>query len=249
MKKPTRKPVLADHEKRGKKLVPPLIAGVGPFSYVPWINHIIPEIIWIALLNHSLGEAEGAAAALELARVSEEAATQSPIPLFVGMSDFCVLREDERAKVVSELLATERLVDLRCALSPLVQLYPSCPMQFLFSQQPNADAASAIATLKVVLGGLFDKERRESVMVQGTAVYIAFVLGRLKVKAGLTLSHFPEIEKYPTTELSQRVASAARATMFNFFAASVKTASWPVEFWNQGQQIEPCTFLTEKTYE
>jgi hypothetical protein len=88
---PKRTQVLADHEKRGKRLVPPLIAGVGPISYVPWVNKIIPEVIWIALLHYSLGEIEGTSTALDLARAAEKSATQTPLPLFVGVSDYCTL--------------------------------------------------------------------------------------------------------------------------------------------------------------
>jgi hypothetical protein len=86
-------------------------------------------------------------------------------------------------------------------------------------------------------------------MTQATVVYIAFVLNRLKVRAGLALSHFPEIEKYPSTELSRRVASAVRCVMLDFFGESSTTATWPTEFWNQGQELEPCMFGKETTDE
>lgn len=239
---PLRKQLLTDHEKRGKKLVPPLVAGVGPFSYVPWINHIIPEIIWIALLHDSLGEVDGTTTALQLARVSGKYATQKPLPLFAGLSDYRILRENEQVKVVAELQKNGHASDLLRALSSLMHLYPTCPLRFLYSEPPKNEAACGLIAIKRVLRDLFDKELRRSVMAQATVVYIAFVLGRLKVSAGLTLSHFHEIEKYPTTELSRRVASATRCAAFGFFGESSATATWPIEFWNQGQQLEPCTF-------
>jgi hypothetical protein len=225
--------------------VPPLVAGLGPFSHVPWIKNLIPEVIWIGLLHQSLGEAAGAAAAVEIARTSEKHASHPSVPLFAGISDYRLLQDAERAKVLSDLETGGRMSGIRCALRPLVQFYPTCPLKFLYPEPPTGNVDSGLRTLKLVLHELFNKELRRSVMVQATVVYIAFALDRLKVRAGLTLSHFPEIENYPSTELSRRVASAARCTMFALFGKSVETATWPFEFWNRGGQIEPCTFGKE----
>jgi hypothetical protein len=30
-----------------------------------------------------------------------------------------------------------------------------------------------------------------------------------------------------------------------FFGESAKTATWPIEFWNRGQELEPCTLRKE----
>jgi hypothetical protein len=91
---------------------------------------------------------------------------------------------------------------------------------------------------------LFDKENQSTVFIQATVVYVAFVLGRLKVKAGLTLASFPEVENYPDTEMSKRVAAAIRSTIITFFGSAKRGAptSWPVEFWNRGMEIESCVF-------
>jgi len=43
--------VLADHKKVGKKFIPPFIATLGPIQEVLWVNDLVPDLIWLELLN------------------------------------------------------------------------------------------------------------------------------------------------------------------------------------------------------
>lgn len=245
-----RKQVLGDHEKRnkGKLLVPPLIAQAGPFSYTPWIDMIIPETIWIALLHEVFGEQEGTALAADVAKTTSELACKSHDGFFVGASEFAGLTEKEKADVRESLSATRKLIPIQTSLFPLLHFYPACPLSFLAGERQEDNPTLALKVLKRVLNELFDKQTRRAVMVQATVVHIAFLSGRLKVAEGLTLAHFPEVEKYPTTEMSRRVAAAARCALFTFFGecAAYSKTKWPVTFWNRGMEIEDCCFTEGK---
>jgi hypothetical protein len=72
--------------------------------------------------------------------------------------------------------------------------------------------------MKQTVRVLFDKEERETVLTAATCIGLAFDSGKLKVQQGLALAQFPEIERYPTTELSKKIASSIRATINMFFA-------------------------------
>jgi len=73
---------------------------------------------------------------------------------------------------------------------------------------------------------------------------LAFDSGMLKVNKDLALAKFPEIEKYPHTELSKRVASGIRSTLNVFFGSDSYSApsNWPCYFWNRGLEIDACYF-------
>ena len=81
-------------------------------------------------------------------------------------------------------------------------------------------------------------------MVQATAIWLAFDSGALKVFKGLALANFPEIEKYPNTELSEKVAASIRSSIYMFFSEPHYRASsnWPKYFWNRGLDIDGCYF-------
>lgn len=236
--------MLADHEQRnkGKLLVPPLVAAVGPFSYVSWIETIIPETVWVGLLHEMFGENEGTSLALDLAKAASEIARKSLDGFFVGASEYAALTDAEKADIVRSLSTTGKLRQIQTALAPLLHNYPTCPLNFLREDHGPECSDHSFTTLKTVLLELFDKQTRRAVMVQATVVYIAFVSGRLKVAEGLSLAHFPEVEKYPSTEMSRRVAASARCAVLTFFGESQKftATNWPMEFWNRGMKIESC---------
>ena len=64
--------VLSDHKRVGKKFIPPLIAELGPISEVRWINDLVPELVWLALLSERYGLEVGADFARRLALAAIE---------------------------------------------------------------------------------------------------------------------------------------------------------------------------------
>jgi len=65
-KKPGRKRVLGDHKQIGRRLIPPLLQ-IGDFETVNWQLPVLPELLWLALLNAEYGVRIGAELALVLA--------------------------------------------------------------------------------------------------------------------------------------------------------------------------------------
>ena len=82
-------------------------------------------------------------------------------------------------------------------------------------------------------------------MVQATAIWLAFDADVLKVNEGLALASFPEIERYPETELSKKVGSSVRATLNMLIGSEYNHSNeynWPIYFWNRGLVIDECEF-------
>jgi hypothetical protein len=239
-----KKSVLAGHKKEGRKLIPPYVAALGQPSHINWLDTIVPEVIWIGLLHQKFGQKEGITLALELAQKTDNIAKAKGKTFFAAASDYRNLDAEKKNAFIADLANSKKLIQFQHALFPLTHFYPTCPLNFLASQENMCEPSDALHCLKSVLYDLYDKERQTTVFVQATVVYIAFVLGRLKVKAGLTLASFPEVENYPDTEMSKRVAASVRSTILTFFGSAKHDAptTWPVEFWNQGMEIENCVF-------
>ena len=54
-----RTPVLGDHKRRESKMVTPFNDAFGPMREVSWINTMIPELLWIALVQEAWGPRRG----------------------------------------------------------------------------------------------------------------------------------------------------------------------------------------------
>lgn len=241
-----RKGVLSDHKRVGKKLMPPLLHRLSSeFHETPWVRRMVPELIWLALLQ----EADlrlGIKLAESLAGTASQAAPLQRPNWYGTVSSFALISQDQAREVRRLLAASALLVQLQEALAPLIALYPECPLEFLFEDgQPSGRTeAEFLTSFKAVLRKMLDKSLPETTLASATFIYLAFIGDILKVAEGLALADFPKVADYPNTERSKEVAAAVRSTLPLFFGPPSYdlTSPWPDYFWNRGVRLEPCTF-------
>ena len=237
------KAVLSDHKRVGKKFISPM-AQLG-IRDVHWLDTIIPELIWLALLNSELGIRRGAQLTATVSKLANELSRKRKTPWFATVRCFESLTHRQQLRMVDSLDANGELSDLRKAVSPLLTLYPECPLRFLIgvdSGELDCGRDSNLTTIKTTLEELFDRHHAPATWCQANAIYAAFVTGKLKVANGLALAEFPAIEDFPRTEKSRLIASGVRATVTGFFGHLLAEENpwWPRYFWNRGLELEDC---------
>lgn len=242
-----RSEVLRDHQRIGKRFVPPFIATLGPIEEVSWPTEILPELLWLALLNDRHGWRRGADLARQVGLAAHRAYGPQTPRLFASTSAFYSLDGTQRRGVSAALKAAAVFGDIRDALLPLGMFYPECPLAFLAEPLPSSTDLTAMPAFKRTLASLFDSSSVEATRAQANAVYIAFTSGMLKVMKGLALANFPAIESYPNNEESKQVASAIRAAintgLLTRTPGSAKPVAdqWSMYFWKRGFELEPCS--------
>ncbi len=239
-----RNKILQDHKRKGKAFIPPFTSMMGPLEEVSWIKTILPELLWIALIQDYYGHREGVELITALTRTIRQCTISKKPRLLATTSSFVQLTHEEQL-CLQQKLTTQEMLKIQKALVPLIFYYPECPLKFLFSY-PNAQEIPKpdINHFKVLVESLYNKRERNPMMVQATAIWIAFDSGVLKVSKDVSLAKFPEIENYPNTELSKKIAGSIRAAMHMFFIDRCypTAAEWPKYFWNRGLKIDKCYF-------
>lgn len=243
----TKQKVLQDHRRQGKNFVPPFTHILGPLlREISWAKTMLPELLWIALIQDYYGHREGVELITSLARLASKCSPSEKKRIFATISSLGALTTDEKLCLQRKLATTSDLFKIQKALLPLIVFYPECPLCFLYSTMQNlADGAEQnLERFKTLVKGLYNRTSRNTMMVQATAIWLAFDSGVLKVFEGLALASFPEIENYPQTELSQKVAASIRASIHMFINEPHYPASsnWPRYFWNRGLEIDRCYF-------
>lgn len=242
----TKQKVLQDHKHQGKTFIPPFIHTLGPLHEVSWIKTMIPELLWIALIQDYYHYHEGVELITSLSRIVHKCSLSEKKRVFATISSLGQLTTDEQSCLQSDLAASGDLLKIQKALMPLISFYPECSLRFLFSSEYDfsGNEKKKLEQLKSLVGGMYDKASKDTMMVQATAIWLAFDSGALKVAKGLALASFPEIEKYPNTELSRKVAASIRASMHIFFTEPhyFTSSNWPSYFWNRGLEIDQCYF-------
>jgi hypothetical protein len=234
--------VLADHKKVKSKLITPFNDAFGAMHEVSWINIMIPELLWIAMVQEKYGlrrSVEIMTAYTRDVRASEPSRQEV---IWAAAGKYASIPPVELQAVVQ---VRAYAAELSAALLPLVSWYPAHPLNALFPGTRTADL-DGLTQIKAIVGSLFDRSARNSMLVQATAISIAFDSGKLKVAPHLALGDFEKIVDYPNTERSQQVAASIRAVLNMLFADSNLMASgtmWPIAFWNRGLEIDSCEDL------
>jgi hypothetical protein len=237
-----RKPVLSDHKRIKSKLVTPFNDAFGPPREVSWINTMIPELLWIALVQEKYGARRGVEIITAFTRAVRASRVDRAKTIWAAAGKFKSIPAQELQDIMSRN-GGSYADNLHVALRPLAAWYPTHPLNALFSAAEFPPEPSDLMTIKTVVEELFNRASLAATMTQATAVWLAFDADRLKVAPGLALAQFPRIEDYPNTELSKKIAAAIRAGLNSFFGDTNLMASgtaWPVAFWNRGLEIEPC---------
>lgn len=237
-----RTPVLGDHKRVKSKLITPFNDMLGPTRDVSWINTMIPELLWIALLHDVVGDRRAVEIVTRFTRAARSYAAGFSDTVFAAAGKFSELPEGALPTIMASL-DIDCANAMRTALTPLAAWYPAHPLNAIHAiSTPEPDRAM-LEHLRRLVGGMYARSDRATMMPQATAIWLAFDSGRLKVAPDISLASFPKIEEYPTTELSQRIGASIRASLNQMFGEGQMMASdgrWPVAFWNHGLQLEPC---------
>jgi hypothetical protein len=235
--------VLANHQRKGKRLIPPLMQLTG-LEETSWVKLILPELIWIALLNEFHGLKCGTELALRLPQetinVCEDTIGNT---WFAPISSYGCLSTNQQIEVLERLKSQSILGDYQIALSVLVVHYPECPLNFLFTDSAQHHSKHGdLSNYKLLLCKLMDKRSSEATFTQAITVYISVVTDFLQVSNDTILAKLPLIHEYPGTEISKQIASSIRATMNVLFGSDLfgSDSTWPNYFWNRGLELEPC---------
>jgi len=235
--KPPRPAILAGHRQVGKRFIPPLAQlNLKPVSYTVTG---IPELLWIALLQHQVGERE---AADICARIAKAFVAPDQNPAWCACATVLgQLAEDSRTRL-QEAIDHKRDAVAE-ALAPLARQYPNFPLSYLSSASNASEHRSNdLERLKLCVSSVYDKRSTPGMRMQATAIYMAFIGEQLVVSPDTSLANFPEIEKYPATEESRAIGVSVCATVNMLIGTAIANQDrlkWANYFWNRGLELEP----------
>lgn len=229
--------------KRNKSIYTPPILQLGKFTSVNWVEDILPEIIWIGILQKHFGLGLGSKLALQISETTSKLTGRNNTWL-APLSSYNYLKDDEKEIISNEMKSLNYLKNYETAFTDITFLYPKFPLAFLASDISKCNKDLILKEFKVFLSSLFDRTNFTTTFMQATAVDMAFQTGIFTVAPNTTLAKFDEISKFPVTDLSKQVASAIRSSLNLFFSSNnsltTMDISWRSYFWNRGLELEKC---------
>lgn len=204
----------------------------------------MPELIWWDVLIDQVSHRFATRVAEEIAKYFKTRDNRECWWAFI--SDYTRLDADDMQGLKDHLEKANVLAHLKEGLVDFVNLYPECPVSRFLDQPPTGVVdLDYLKRFENRMRDLEDKRSRNGVLVQAQAVYMGFVLKKLFVKQGLALADFPEVEKYPATELSKQVGASICATV-NMLAGTMlhkySEDTWVQYFWKRSLDLRPLDF-------
>jgi hypothetical protein len=244
-KDPTKKSskALSSYQKVGTKFVPPMLQSF-KWDYISWASQTMPELVWWDVLADRISHRFAARVAEEIAKYFKQEDNRNHWWAFI--SDYSQLSDDRASELRAHLAEAKVLPQLTESLTDFLNLYPACPILKLLDWQPTGlvDVAYLLRFEKR-LRELEDKRSRNGVLVQAQAIYLGFLLDKLRVMQGLALADFPEVQQYPKTEKSLKVGASICATV-NMLGGQMlpkySDDTWVQYFWKRSLELHPLSF-------
>ena len=211
---------------------------LGNLKETSYIDFVVPEIIWIAILIEKYGIQRGTEIGLEVVKAASKVAKNSSF-LFSFISSYETLKPSEKQEIVESLTSSNVLGLVQRGLENFISAYPECPLIFLFNE-PTQDK-SHIQEIKNILIALYDKVGIISTFSMGNVIYYMGALGKLNIVEGSSLGQLPKLIEYPRTPLSKLIASSIKATIHTLIQKPFynNLNEWNKYFWNRGHELEP----------
>jgi len=190
----------------------------------------MPEVIWWDVIAERGTHRFAAKVAEEIAAYFRPRSVKDCWWAFI--SDYARLDDETERGLREHLRQGKVLNDLSDCLLEFLNLYPECPICRLIERRPSGIVdIGYLHRFECRINDLSDNRSRAAVLAQAQVVYMGFVLDKLKVKRGLALAEFPEVEHYPKTEKSERVGASICCTVN--MAAGTMLPKYPEDVWVQ----------------
>ncbi|PIR33355.1 MAG: hypothetical protein COV36_02880 [Alphaproteobacteria bacterium CG11_big_fil_rev_8_21_14_0_20_44_7] len=239
--------ILSGHKKVGKKFIPPMKQLPGIIRETNYLLEILPEILWMGLINEKHGYKKGIELVTTLAEVIKEVNNGEFKENFTATSSHKILSSKEKKLIKLKLEERKALSFIQEALNPLLTMYKNCPLSYLKSKNSRKNKAS-VEIIKRTIVNHMDKYETPALIIQANVVYILGIAGKLHIASHLPTPDLNSLINAPESESARRTASLVRSfslQIFGMISDKYPTNSWARDFWNQSYSLANCTFYEE----
>jgi hypothetical protein len=211
---------------------------------VSYVHQLLPEIIWIGLINDALGYRKGAELVAQLAKTAKQIHDSKISYNFALARSYAILATEEQGRINEALERLGILRQLRELLAPLILLYDGFPLAFLGRNDELPERMWLIERLKQTVEKHMDKYRTPGMAIQATMIYVRGITGGLFFAKEMSVPNLDAILADPESEDAKHAAGFVRSSaMMEVMPPAVDGESeWARSFWNQGLRIDKCDF-------
>ena len=245
-KKRVKKNFLHGHKKVGKRFVPPM-KQLDAYSPVSYVNDMLPELIWIGLLNDRLGYIKAARVIERVFTIVEDIKDTQQQGNFALISAYNILYEEQKNSLRNHLAEDEILGVIQNHIAPLILLFEDCPLSFLGPPSDLLTNEELVTSIKECVGRTIDKFDTPGIVLNGAVLLSQLVTRKIKFPSDMELPNLNAVIDSPDSEEAKIAASFIRANALALFGMLKVDSSWARYFWNRGFELSSCEFSNDET--
>jgi len=236
-----KKRILEGHRRVGKRFIPPM-KQLPMMNSTSYVDDMLPELIWIGLLNERVGYIRGARIIERVFLAVNNLKQEDQKGNFALISCFNSLTSEQKNELVAALRNDDVLEEIQNSIAPLVLLYNNCPLSFL-GPPPNIYSENDLVSfIKRCVGKTIDRYKTPAIVLYGAMLLYRLVSKTIFFSSELDLPDFNAVINSPDSEEAKRAAGFMRANGLAEFGMLKLDNSWAKHFWDRNFELSPCEF-------
>jgi hypothetical protein len=215
---------------------------IGPWREVNYVNDILPELIWIGLINNTLGYVNGARLFEKIVESALGANSELPKKNYAILSELGSLAERDREVFLSSLEEKSILTQFRNIVAPLVLLYEECPIKYIGPPTGLMTNEQLVHLVTTAVDRHFDKYETPGVVLNGAVLVGRIIAGTIHHATGEPPPDLNSVIEKPDSDEAARAAGYMRNTAMQEFGMRKNEPKWSRYFWNNNYRLSKCTF-------
>lgn len=218
---------------------------------VSYVQDLLPEILWIGLINDYLGFRNGISLTNTIIEIAHAINNNSCKISFAICSSYNLLNEQQKNDIVAKLTDLNLIKDLSDSLEPISGLYKGFPLNFICPHPTSTPKETLLERIKKTVIDLFDKYTLPSVAAQSMLTYSRITTGCLKIPNTMKIPDFNAIFEDFNSEEAKWAAGFIRSSAITELSPELNEGigEWSKTFWNQGLVVDSCSFMEDFIYD
>ncbi|MCU7797533.1 MAG: hypothetical protein KZQ75_10415 [Candidatus Thiodiazotropha sp. (ex Myrtea spinifera)] len=237
-----KKKILSGHKRVGKRFIPPM-KQIPMATDTSYITDMLPELIWIGLINERVGYVRGAGIIEKVFLTVDTHKEKGQEGNFALLSSFNKLTTNQKIAITGELHGLGILDIIQHSVAPLVLLYNDCPFRFLGPPTTSYSQEDLIEILKQCTKKVIDRYATAGIVLYGSMLLARLVTKTIHFPADMDLPDFNSVINSPGSEEAKRAAGFMRANGLAEFGMMKINNKWAKHFWDHNFELSPCEFI------
>ena len=207
-----------------------------------YVEHMLPQIIWMAYILDDLGDQDGFLVIKDMVRSAYELKDWEKKPELTLISTYGNLTDVDRASLLAVWRRVGVLSDIRHGLRVFLRTYPrNNPLGFVADRHCHRGPTRGdIAKARRLVADSISRWSHRAVVLQSLVPVCELLVGKMSIAPHLKVPDFDIIFHEPDSDEGQQVAGFIRCMVSQVVEVHRPEFhdTWCADFWNRGLEIQ-----------